>query len=66
MDTVWLRHDSSLAHDIPGHPERPERIRALEAAMARADWFGASLLEAPAAARAQLLAVHPESYVAGR
>jgi acetoin utilization deacetylase AcuC-like enzyme len=60
---LWLRHDASLAHDIPGHPERPDRIRALEAAMARHDWFGCSVVEAPAAARSLLLAVHPESYV---
>jgi acetoin utilization deacetylase AcuC-like enzyme len=60
-----LRHESSLAHDIPGHPERPDRIRALEAEMTRHGWFGASLVEAPEAAREQLLAVHPESYVAG-
>jgi acetoin utilization deacetylase AcuC-like enzyme len=65
VDTLWHRHDSSLAHDIPGHPERPDRIRALEAEMARAGWFGASLQEAPEVAREQLLAVHPESYVAG-
>jgi acetoin utilization deacetylase AcuC-like enzyme len=65
VPALWLRHESSLAHDIPGHPERPERIRALEAEMARHDWFGASLVEAPEAAREQLLAVHPESYVAG-
>jgi acetoin utilization deacetylase AcuC-like enzyme len=65
VDTLWLRHDSSLAHDIPGHPERPERIRALEAEMARSGWFGASLVEAPCVAHELLLAVHPESYVAG-
>jgi hypothetical protein len=28
--SVWLRHESSVRHDIPGHPERPERIVALE------------------------------------
>jgi acetoin utilization deacetylase AcuC-like enzyme len=61
---LWLRHASSLAHDIPGHPERPERIRALEDEMARHGWFGASLVDAPEVAREQLLAVHPESYVA--
>ena len=65
MPPLWLRHESSFAHDIPGHPERPERIRALEAEMARHAWFGASLLEAPTVAREQLLAVHPESYIAG-
>ena len=63
MDTLWLRHDSSLEHDIPGHPERPDRIRALESAMARHGWFGASLLEAPEVAREQLEAVHPAAYV---
>ena len=24
---LWLRHDSSFGHVIPGHPERPERIK---------------------------------------
>ena len=60
----WLRHDAGFAHDIPGHPERPERIRALEAEMARHDWFGCEVLDAPAAARELLLAVHPEEHVA--
>jgi acetoin utilization deacetylase AcuC-like enzyme len=61
---LWFRHDASLAHDVPGHPERPDRIRAIEAAMARSDWFGCSVLSAPAADRELLLAVHPESHVA--
>jgi acetoin utilization deacetylase AcuC-like enzyme len=61
---VWLRHDASLAHDVPGHPERPARIVALESEMGRAGWFGSSVREAPAAARELLLAVHPEDHVA--
>jgi acetoin utilization deacetylase AcuC-like enzyme len=32
--------------------------------MTRHGWFGASVIDAPAAAREQLLAVHPESYIA--
>jgi acetoin utilization deacetylase AcuC-like enzyme len=60
---VWLRHDAHLAHDIPGHPERPQRIRALEAEMSAHDWFGCERRQAPAARREQLLAVHPESHV---
>jgi acetoin utilization deacetylase AcuC-like enzyme len=63
VPALWLRHDSSFAYDIPGHPERPERIRALEAAMARHDWFGAELLEAPVVDRDLLETVHPEPYV---
>jgi acetoin utilization deacetylase AcuC-like enzyme len=60
---VWLRHDASLAHDIPGHPERPERILALEAEMARHGWFGWRSVDAPAVAREQLEAVHAPSHV---
>jgi acetoin utilization deacetylase AcuC-like enzyme len=61
--SVWLRHDASLLHDIPGHPERPARIRALEGEMSAHGWFGASRLEAPAASREQLLAVHTAHHV---
>jgi acetoin utilization deacetylase AcuC-like enzyme len=61
--TVWLRHDLSLAHDVPGHPERPARIVALEAAMERRDWFGCERVEAPAASQESLYAVHPERHV---
>jgi acetoin utilization deacetylase AcuC-like enzyme len=60
----WFRHDAHLAHDVPGHPERPARIRALEAEMSANDWFGCERVEAPRAARELLLAVHPESHVA--
>jgi acetoin utilization deacetylase AcuC-like enzyme len=61
--TVWLRHELSLAHDVPGHPERPERIVALEAAMDRHDWFGCSVLDAPEASQDALRAVHPERHI---
>jgi len=64
VPSLWLRHDASLAHDIPGHPERPERIVALEAEMARHDWFGCEVALAPEATREQLRAVHPESHIA--
>jgi acetoin utilization deacetylase AcuC-like enzyme len=63
VSTLWLRHEASLAHDIPGHPERPDRIRALEAEMARHDWFGCSVVSAPLASRELLEAVHPAAYV---
>ena len=60
---VWLRHELSLAHDVPGHPERPARIVALEAAMDRHDWFGCERVEAPEASQDALLAVHPAHHV---
>jgi len=61
--TVWLRHELSLAHDVPRHPERPERIIALEAAMEQAGWFGCDVVSAPEATRESLLAVHPERHI---
>jgi acetoin utilization deacetylase AcuC-like enzyme len=60
---LWLRHDASLGHAVPGHPERPERIRALEAMLEHHDWFGWRVKEAPAVTREQLLRVHPEEHV---
>jgi acetoin utilization deacetylase AcuC-like enzyme len=59
----WFRHDAGLAHDIPGHPERPARIVALEAEMLRNGWFGWERVDAPRATRDQLSRVHPPAYI---
>src|SRR3954454_2451441 len=54
----------SAAHDTgAGHPERAARIEAIEARLAACDWAGYERREAPAASRAQLCAVHDETYV---
>jgi acetoin utilization deacetylase AcuC-like enzyme len=63
VTNLWLRHDASFAHDIPGHPERPERLVALEAQMDRHGWFGCSRVAAPAVERSALTAVHTASHV---
>ncbi|HWT25239.1 MAG TPA: histone deacetylase [Solirubrobacteraceae bacterium] len=60
---LWLRHDAVLAHDVPGHPERPQRILALEAEMEGHAWFGWDRAEAPRATREQLERVHPGRHV---
>src|ERR687891_347174 len=60
---MWFRHDAGMAHEIPGHPERPARIVALEAEMERHDWFGWERAEAPRATRDQLARVHSTSHV---
>jgi acetoin utilization deacetylase AcuC-like enzyme len=61
---VYFEHPASLEHDTgAGHPERPERIRAIEAELDRHDWFGFERREAPAATNEQLVAVHPPDYV---
>ena len=57
---LWLRDDDVSAHDVPNHPERPARIRALEAEMSAHGWFGALRVQAPEVERAVLHAVHPD------
>jgi acetoin utilization deacetylase AcuC-like enzyme len=61
---VYLRHSSSLGHDTGyGHPERAERIRALEGELGRRGWLGWDVAEAPRASEEQLLAVHPPEHL---
>jgi acetoin utilization deacetylase AcuC-like enzyme len=60
---LWLRDDDVMAHDVPGHPERPARIRALEAEMSAHGWFGAVRSQAPTVDRDVLGAIHPAAYV---
>jgi acetoin utilization deacetylase AcuC-like enzyme len=59
----WFRHDAGLAHDLPGHPERPARILALDAEMERNGWFGWERVEAPRATRDELSRVHSLRHV---
>jgi acetoin utilization deacetylase AcuC-like enzyme len=64
---LLVEHPSSLMHDpaelLPGHPEAPRRIEAIDAALAAADWLGAERIEAPAASRAELEAVHSSELI---
>jgi acetoin utilization deacetylase AcuC-like enzyme len=60
----FFRHPASLEHDTGfGHPERAERIRAIEAELEGRDWLGWEPVEAPRATDEQLLRVHPREYV---
>lgn len=65
MRTAYITHPSSLLHDMgPGHPECPDRVRAIETALA--DHKLMSRLEhyeAPAASVAQLERVHGRFYI---
>jgi len=61
---VYFEHPASLEHDTGrGHPERADRIRAIEAELDRRGWLGFERREAPAATPEQLHAVHPPEYV---
>jgi acetoin utilization deacetylase AcuC-like enzyme len=64
---LYFSHPSSFEHDprerLPGHPERPERLRAIEAALGERDWLGWERREAPAATEEELRLVHPREHV---
>jgi acetoin utilization deacetylase AcuC-like enzyme len=48
----------------PGHPERPDRLRAIEAVLEAERFQALHRGQAPEATRQSLLLVHPEDYVA--
>ena len=59
-----LTHEACLAHDPgAGHAECPDRLRAVLAALAHADFAGLQREQAPLATRAQLCLAHPDAYV---
>jgi acetoin utilization deacetylase AcuC-like enzyme len=64
---LYFSHPTCLEHDpregLPGHPESPERLRAIEAALAERDWLGWERREAPAANVEELKLVHPRAHV---
>jgi acetoin utilization deacetylase AcuC-like enzyme len=62
---LMLRHPSSREHDTGVHPERAERIVAVERALEERDWLGWEVRESPAVDGDALTAVHPQSYIDG-
>jgi acetoin utilization deacetylase AcuC-like enzyme len=60
---LYLHHPSSLEHDTGPHPERADRIVAIERELASRGWLGYERAEAPAVPREVLEAVHPRAYV---
>ena len=60
---AYLRSPASLRHDTGAHPERADRIPAIEAKLAERDWAGLERIEAPAADEELLLAVHSREHV---
>jgi acetoin utilization deacetylase AcuC-like enzyme len=63
VSPVLFQHPSSHAHETGSHPERVERIEAIEAALGARDWLGWDVRESPAVKRSVLEAVHPGDYV---
>ena len=64
---LYFSHPACMEHDprehSPGHPDTPERLIALEQALAERDWLGWERRAAPAASEAQLELVHSPEHV---
>jgi acetoin utilization deacetylase AcuC-like enzyme len=65
---LYFSHPSSHQHDpreqMPGHPEVPPRLVAIERALEAEDWLGWERREAPEAGAAELELVHTAAHVA--
>lgn len=63
MTTLLISHPSSLRHATPpGHPERADRIRAVEQALEEERFTALQRVEAPEGTLAQILLCHPAAY----
>ena len=64
MTTLYITHPSYLDHDTgPGHPERPDRIRALEKVLSHELFAGLTREEAPEGDDEAIARVHPAAYI---
>jgi len=64
MPTLLLGHMAALDHQTPmGHPERPDRIRAVERALEDECFSGLIREQAPRAKPETIALAHPEAYV---
>ena len=64
MSTLLLRHASSLDHDTgPSHPERPDRIRAVDSELANPRFDALIREDAPWGSKKDIIRVHPSAFV---
>jgi acetoin utilization deacetylase AcuC-like enzyme len=64
VTTFFLSHSSYFDHDTgPGHPERPDRIRAITEALEYERFAALIRADAPGPDRAAILRVHPAHYL---
>src|SRR3954453_6796611 len=64
MPTLLLGHTAALAHQVPmGHPERPDRIRAVERALEDECFSGLIREQALRAEPETITLIHPEPYI---
>jgi acetoin utilization deacetylase AcuC-like enzyme len=62
--TLFVTHESGLAHNMgAGHPEQPDRLRAIERELESERFQNLVRVGAPAVSREALLRVHSESHL---
>jgi acetoin utilization deacetylase AcuC-like enzyme len=66
MTTLLITHPACLDHVTPaGHPERPDRLRAIERTLEHERFQNLARVEAPAAPLETIALCHPMDYVTG-
>ena len=64
MSTLLVTHPACLDHLTPlGHPERPERLRAIENALEIEKFQSLARVEAPRAPLDVIALCHPRDYI---
>lgn len=64
MTTILYEHPVFLEHHVPpGHPERPDRLRALNALLEHENFRALDRREAPTANEDAVTLAHPESFL---
>lgn len=64
VTTLLLSHPAFIGHETtPGHPERAERMQAVEQALGTDEFKDLKRVEPPMAALEDIALVHPESYI---
>lgn len=63
MSTLFITHQIGLAHDMgPGHPEQPDRLRAIERALEQETFQLLARDQAQRGTMEQITRCHPEAY----
>jgi len=64
MSTLLIAHPTSMNHlNGPGHPERPDRLRAIESVLEGEQFQTLARVQAPAASLEAIALCHPMEYV---
>jgi acetoin utilization deacetylase AcuC-like enzyme len=64
MPTLYITHPASLEHSNgPGHPERPDRLRAIESVLEQEKFQPLIRVQPPAAEIEAITLCHPRDYV---